>query len=190
MLAKVPQVPMTQTVLFIVAHPDINVSRANKVMASVAQGIDGVTVHDIYETYPDLFVNGAAERHLLEKADALVLQFPFFWYGAPGLLKEWIDRTLISGWAYGHTGHVLRGKPFFISVSTGSARTAYREGGIHGHPIEDYFLPFEQIARFCGMIWQPPMVFYRARHADDSRLGEHAEVMGARLSALTSGAVI
>jgi putative NADPH-quinone reductase len=180
---------MPKPVLFIIAHPEINVSRANKRLAETARGIEGVVVHDIYETYPDMFIDGGRERRRLEETGALVLQFPFFWYGAPGLLKEWIDRTFIAGWAYGRNGRMLRGKPFLVSISTGSGIAAYRPGGIHNQPIEEYLFPFEQIAHFCGMVWQEPLIFYRARQADDSMLGEHAELLKTRLKALESGAV-
>jgi putative NADPH-quinone reductase len=183
------QVSMSKPVLFILAHPDLNVSRANRILAATARGVEGVVVHDIYETYPDLFIDGARERRRLEETGALVLQFPFFWYGAPGLLKEWIDRTFVAGWAYGRGGRALRGKPFLVSISTGSGTSAYGPGGIHNQPIEEYLFPFEQIAHFCGMVWQKPLVFYRARHVDDSLLGEHAEHLRARLRMLESGAV-
>ena len=180
---------MSKPVLFIIAHPDLKASRANRKLAATARDIEGVVVHDIYDTYPDLFIDGARERRLLEQTGALVLQFPFFWYGAPGLLKEWIDRTFIAGWAYGREGRMLRGKPFMLSISTGSGLNAYRPGGIHNQPIEEYLFPFEQIGHFCGMEWQEPLVFYRARHADDSMLGEHAEELRSRLKILESGAV-
>ena len=180
---------MSKPVLFVVAHPDLSVSRANRAAANVARRLEGVVVHDIYEAYPDMFIDGARERARLEDASALVLQFPFFWYGAPGLLKEWIDRTFIAGWAYGRTGRALRGKPFMLSISTGSGIDAYRPGGIHNQPIEEYLFPFEQIGHFCGMVWQEPLVFYRARQADDSMLGEHAEKLTARLKVIESGAL-
>jgi putative NADPH-quinone reductase len=180
---------MPKPVQFILAHPDLNASRANRTLAAVARSVEGVMVHDLYAIYPDMFIDGARERRRLEETGALVLQFPFFWYGAPGLLKEWIDRTFTVGWAYGRDGTMLRGKPFLVSISTGSGINAYRPGGIHNQPIEEYLFPFEQIAHFCGMVWQPPLIFYRARHADDSMLGEHAEALKARLKVLESGAV-
>lgn len=180
---------MPKPVLFILAHPDLGVSRANQRLAEVARSVPGVIVHDIYASYPDMFIDGARERRRIEETGALVLQFPFFWYGAPGLLKEWIDRTFIAGWAYGREGRALRGKPLLVSISTGSGLNAYRPGGIHNQPIEEYLFPFEQVAHFCGMVWQPPLVFYRARHADDSMLGAHAEKLRTELKILESGAV-
>ena len=38
-------------------------------------------------------------RHieLLRWADTLVLQFPFWWFGAPAILKGWMDRVFVYG---------------------------------------------------------------------------------------------
>ncbi|MBY4898518.1 NAD(P)H-dependent oxidoreductase [Cupriavidus sp. AU9028] len=42
----------------------------------------------------------AAEHARLERADALVLVFPVYWWSFPGMLKGWIDRVFTNGWAY------------------------------------------------------------------------------------------
>ncbi|MGY8527005.1 NAD(P)H-dependent oxidoreductase [Paracidovorax citrulli] len=42
----------------------------------------------------------AAEHARLDRADALVLVFPVYWWSFPGMLKGWIDRVFTNGWAY------------------------------------------------------------------------------------------
>lgn len=42
----------------------------------------------------------AAEHARLERADALVLVYPVYWWSFPALLKGWIDRVFTQGWAY------------------------------------------------------------------------------------------
>ncbi len=42
----------------------------------------------------------AAEHARLERADALVLVYPIYWWSFPALLKGWIDRVFTQGWAY------------------------------------------------------------------------------------------
>ncbi|KAB7768854.1 NAD(P)H-dependent oxidoreductase [Xanthomonas maliensis] len=42
----------------------------------------------------------AAEQARLDRADALVLVFPIYWWGFPALLKGWIDRVFTLGWAF------------------------------------------------------------------------------------------
>lgn len=42
----------------------------------------------------------AAEQARIDRADALVLVYPIYWWSMPGLLKGWIDRVFTNGWAY------------------------------------------------------------------------------------------
>lgn len=41
-----------------------------------------------------------AEQKRIDRADALVLVYPVYWWSMPGLLKGWIDRVFSNGWAY------------------------------------------------------------------------------------------
>ncbi|MBN8954703.1 MULTISPECIES: NAD(P)H-dependent oxidoreductase [unclassified Rhizobium] len=41
-----------------------------------------------------------AEQARIDRADALVLVYPVYWWSMPGLLKGWIDRVFSNGWAY------------------------------------------------------------------------------------------
>ncbi|MEE5069389.1 NAD(P)H-dependent oxidoreductase [Pseudomonas alliivorans] len=41
-----------------------------------------------------------AEQARIDRADALVLVYPIYWWSMPALMKGWIDRVFISGWAF------------------------------------------------------------------------------------------
>lgn len=41
-----------------------------------------------------------AEQQRIDRADHLILVFPMYWWSMPALLKGWIDRVFVSGWAY------------------------------------------------------------------------------------------
>lgn len=41
-----------------------------------------------------------AEQARIDRADALVLVYPVYWWSMPALLKGWIDRVFTTGWAY------------------------------------------------------------------------------------------
>ena len=43
-----------------------------------------------------------AEQTKLSNADAVVLQFPLWWFGAPAILKGWIERVYAFGFGYGY----------------------------------------------------------------------------------------
>jgi len=40
------------------------------------------------------------EQQRIERTDALILVFPVYWWSLPALLKGWLDRVMINGWAY------------------------------------------------------------------------------------------
>lgn len=40
------------------------------------------------------------ERERIDRADAVCLVFPLFWWGMPAVTKGWIDRVWGWGWAY------------------------------------------------------------------------------------------
>lgn len=41
-----------------------------------------------------------AEQRRVDGADHLVLVFPVHWWSLPALLKGWVDRVLVAGWAF------------------------------------------------------------------------------------------
>ncbi len=41
-----------------------------------------------------------AEQLRIDRADALVLVYPVYWWSMPALLKGWIDRVFSNGWAF------------------------------------------------------------------------------------------
>jgi putative NADPH-quinone reductase len=171
-------------ILFVLAHPDLPHSRANKRLAEAAASVSGVKVLDLYTRHPDLYIEGTEARAAIETAYALVVQHPIYWYAMPGLLKEWFDRTFRFGWAYGPGGTALHDKKFLASITTGSHAEAYLEEGIHGAPVDAYLAPLRQTVRFCGMRWQPPLVFHHARDASEAQLESHSRTLTDQLEHL------
>ncbi len=108
--------------LIVVAHPDPK-SLSHAVAAHVAEGValSGGTFEvadlaaegfDPRFTAADLAIlhrerpvtaEIAAEQARIDRADALVLVFPVYWWSMPALLKGWIDRVFTNGWAYDET---------------------------------------------------------------------------------------
>ncbi|MDU3565594.1 MAG: NAD(P)H-dependent oxidoreductase [Bifidobacterium longum] len=69
-----------------------------------------------------------AEQKAVEEANRIVFQFPIFWFSSSALSKEWEDKVLEHGWAYGSEDHAFEGKEFGVAVSTGSPESAYQTG--------------------------------------------------------------
>ncbi len=109
-------------------------------------------------------------RHeLLEAADRVILQFPFYWYSSPALLKEWEDEVITAGWAYGG-GHALKGKELKLVVTTGSDAAKYRKDGEYSHTMEELLSPFEVVAYKIGMNYAEPFLVQGTATIGDANL--------------------
>ncbi len=135
--------------------------------------LPNVTVRDLYETYPDFFIDVPAEQALLEEADLIVFQHPIQWYGMPALMKEWIDQVLEVGWAYGDGGTALHQKRHLLAITTGSRAEAYSEAGTHHWPFEAFLPPFRQTAQLCGMHWMTPLILHGAHQVGQVEIDAH-----------------
>lgn len=181
---------MHRRVLVLFAHPAIRRSRVNRVLVEAARAVEGVTVHDLYEHYPDFAVDPDREQALLLAHDAIVAQHPLFWYSAPALLKEWQDLVLEHGWAYGRNGHQLDGKLWMQAVTAGGGERAYSPDGLNRWSVEEMLRPFEATANLCRMVWQPPFVLHGAHLVSAAGIEAAAEAYRARLAALRDGSPV
>lgn len=177
-------------VLVLFAHPALQKSRVNRRLAAAARGVEGITFHDLYETYPDLHVDAAAEQARLLAHDVVVFQYPFYWYSSPALLKEWQDVVLEYGFAYGRGGTQLHGKSLLVAVTTGGGGHAYSREGHNHFTMRELLAPVEQTARLCGMQWLPPFVVHGTVHVtDESVFAGHAAGYARLLTDLRDGRV-
>jgi len=176
---------MSEKILVIYAHSAPHQSRVNRRLADVARAVVGVEVHDLYQTYPDFYIDVPAEQARLSAADVIVFLHPIQWYSMPALLKEWVDSVLQPGWACGAGGTALLGKTCWLAVTAGSKQDAYSPQGAHGRPLKDYLAPFHQTAVLCNMRWEPPTVLYAAHHVDNAAVDAHVDAFRQRLQAWT-----
>jgi NAD(P)H dehydrogenase (quinone) len=68
-----------------------------------AEGFDprfGFADHAVHHREALPPVDVLAEQARIERADALVLVYPIYWWSMPALLKGWIDRVFSNGWAF------------------------------------------------------------------------------------------
>ncbi|MEH0672629.1 glutathione-regulated potassium-efflux system ancillary protein KefG [Vibrio owensii] len=161
-------------VLVIYAHPEPQNSIANQVMIKKIESLDHVTVHDLYGAYPDFFIDVNYEHHLLAEHDVIVFHHPLYMYSCPALLKEWMDRVLGKGFAFGD-GCALAGKYWRSVITTGGKEDAFSPMGYNKYPLEQILQPFELTAALCQMHWMEPLVLYWSRNISDIERYQHAE---------------
>ncbi|MEO7337630.1 MAG: NAD(P)H-dependent oxidoreductase [Caldimonas sp.] len=174
-------------VLVLVAHPQLEQSRANRRLMRAASSMtrsDGsprVEVRDLYALYPDYLIDVAAEQAALASARLVVWQHPIHWYSMPPLMKLWVDDVLAFGWAYGPDGNALRGKDLWLAATTGGPEDSYRPGSYNRYFFDAFMPPYEQTAALCGMRFLPPLMLHGAHKASEADIRAHADVYIERL---------
>ena len=159
--------------LVLAFHPNLaSTSRINRALAAAAQAA-GADVVDEYALYPDLHVDVKAEQARVDAASRVTLLFPFYWYSAPALLKEWEDAVLTPDWAYG-SGHALEGKEFQVAVSTGSPADSYTPEGKHHVTMDELLSPYSTMVHHVGATWVRPFIVPDAANVTDERLAAYA----------------
>jgi NAD(P)H dehydrogenase (quinone) len=138
----------------------------------------------------------AREQDKLKWADAVILQFPLWWFSMPAIMKGWVERVYAYGFAYGVGEHSdqhwgdrygegsLAGKRAMVIVTTGGWESHYSARGING-PIDDVLFPIQHgILYYPGFDVLPPFVIYRTGRMNDARFDETCAALGTRLDEL------
>lgn len=144
--------------LIVVSHPDRN-SLTHNVAAQIGSGIVGDSEADTFdiaditaEGFDPRFNEGdlaafrndeplpsdvRAEQARIDRADALVLVYPVYWWSMPGMMKGWIDRVFTNGWAYddrvkGKIVKKLQHLPIHLVAIGGADLRTYARHGYFG----------------------------------------------------------
>jgi glutathione-regulated potassium-efflux system ancillary protein KefG len=171
--------------LLINGHRNPAQSHYGKALFNAASNLPEVTPHTLIEEYPDFKIDGERERHLLALHQNLVLQFPFYWYSTPSILKEWIDEVFARGWAYGG-GSALAGKNMMVATTTGGPEAVYHHDGANRFTMDEFLRPLEQTAHLCGMRWTQPFVMHGVRYLEPEQIHAHCDLYVQALTNLGS----
>ena len=173
------------SIFLMLAHPRFEKSRASKALIAAVQDLPFVTIHDLYELYPDFNIDIAREHDLLVQHQIIVWQYPLYMYSPPAILKQWMDLVLEHGWAHGPDGNNLENKLIFNAVTTGGSSESYGAQGFNNYRLEEFLRPLEQTARLCKMIWLPVFSIqgtYRHAQEDFSHYGNQYRLALQRLA--------
>jgi NAD(P)H dehydrogenase (quinone) len=125
-----------------------------------------------------------AEMEKLFWCDALIFQFPLWWFGLPAILKGWVDRIFAMRRIYGggryYDRGVFAGRRAMCSLTTGGGGPSYSARGLSGElssvlfPIHHgifYFTGFTVIEPF--VVHAPVRISQQERAAHLARYREH-----------------
>ncbi|MRR17371.1 MAG: NAD(P)H oxidoreductase [Deltaproteobacteria bacterium] len=174
-------------VLILFAHPRFEKSKTNRALLSCVDGLEGVTLNDLYEQYPDFNIDIDREKDLLLQHDVILWHHPVYMYSAPAMIKQWIDVVLEYGWAHGGTGKALAGKTIFNVLTAGGIRESYAPGERNRFALREFMLPFEQTAVLCNMVYLPPFVVHGTGRLTPKELAGQVILYRQLLERLTAG---
>lgn len=150
--------------LLIVGHPHYESSIATKkIVEDFVKNVEmtgemqHLEIRNLINLYPDYNINKIPEQEALIRAQNIILQFPFYWYNVPAILKLWMDEVLEYGFAYGKTGDKMKNKNLVLSFSTGGPKEAYSTTGRNNYEIIDLLKPFIQTSNLMGTRFLTPV---------------------------------
>jgi NAD(P)H dehydrogenase (quinone) len=116
-----------------------------------------------------------AEQVKLKNADAVIFQFPMWWFSMPAILKGWVERVFAAGFAYGvgqygngrwgdrYGEGKLMGRRSMLSLTCGGLLSQFSPRGVNGS-LDDLLFPIHHgILYYPGMYVLPPFVVYESR---------------------------
>jgi NAD(P)H dehydrogenase (quinone) len=134
-----------------------------------------------------------AEQVKLKAADAVVFQFPLWWFGMPAIMKGWIERVFAYGLAYGYRDEgnrfrygdgAFQGKRAMLSVTVGGPEKDYEARGINGQ-LEELLFPITHgTLFFTGMEVMPTFAAYDVHRLDAHDIEQAKADLRARMRRL------
>jgi NAD(P)H dehydrogenase (quinone) len=154
--------PISDRRNFVTTHnPNYYRQQAEEAHAAQADGFAG----DIKEEMGKLFW-----------CDALILQFPLWWFGLPAILKGWVDRVFASGGRiYGggkwYDNGVFAGKRAMCSLTIGGPASLYSANGLNGSTASILFPINHGMLYFTGFSVVEPFIVHAPVRIDDTKRG-------------------
>jgi NAD(P)H dehydrogenase (quinone) len=144
----------------------------------------------------------AAEQAKMMWADAVLIQFPLWWFSVPAILKGWFDRVLAAGWAYRvpdpanpnrmlryGDGNLKRRRGMLI-VTTGATAASLGPRGVAGD-IDDLLFPVNYgVFWYTGMTVLKPYLIHGANRVSEEDYARLEAGLAARLGTLATDAPI
>jgi putative NADPH-quinone reductase len=136
------------------AHPYAHLARMERLMLNEVQKWPGLELRDLYQLYPDFYIDVALEQKMLLHSRAIILHYPLQLGFPPALLVQYLHKVFQHGWAYGAAdADALQGKTLWLvtRATTKAQQPSLAEA-------QALFAPVERLALSCGMQWQQPLL--------------------------------
>lgn len=118
----------------------------------------GLDLRELYQLYPDFYIDVAQEQKILAHSSAIILYCPLQWGLPPALLVQYLHKVFHYGWAYGKDAaaepvSALYGKKFLLVTHVVASRQDQDSGS-----EQSMLTAMQQLALCCGLQWQRPLL--------------------------------
>ncbi len=134
-----------------------NEGRLNMTLTTVMQE----TLSSAFTVKTSILQNGWDAKEEQEKflwADCVIFQMPVYWFGAPALLKRYMEEVYAYGLFYKGSsdygrGGLLKGKKYMLSTTWNSPADAFKDAGgfFDGRSVDDVLVAMHKTQQFIGM---------------------------------------
>ncbi|MBP2366984.1 NAD(P)H-dependent oxidoreductase [Pseudonocardia parietis] len=187
-----------------VTHSDLYAMGWNPVVTAADYGHDAEERFRVGPVSASALRNGTlsedvvAEQMKIKSADAVIVQFPLWWYSLPAILKGWFDRVFLKDFAYGiedpsNPGRTLRygdgnlaGKRALVVTTAGGRAPALGPRGLNGDISELLFALQHGTLFYVGMEVLPPVVVPGANRVSDEEFRATAAALRERVLSIPS----
>ncbi|KAM9637034.1 ribosyldihydronicotinamide dehydrogenase [quinone] isoform 1-T3 [Morphnus guianensis] len=145
---------------------------------------------ETWEAYKrgDLSNDLIEEQKKVQEADLMIFQFPLYWFSMPAIMKGWMDRVLVQGFAHEfpncYDSGLLKNKLALFSFTTGGSKEMYAKGGISGD-IRYLLWPIQHgIMHFCGVKVLAPHICFAPEYVSEEKRKEMLIAWAQRLKTL------
>lgn len=112
-----------------------------------------------------------AEQKKVKEADLVIFQFPLYWFSMPAIMKGWLDRVFIQGFAHDFPqcfdSGLLKNKLALLSFTTGGDKGVYSKEG-DGGDIRYLLWPIQHgIMHYCGFKILAPQICFAPEYATE-----------------------
>ncbi len=115
--------------------------------------------YEILTTVVEAGYDVAEEIAKFKQADAVIFQYPVYWFMMPSSLKRYIDEVYAYGEFFGFSpgpygsGGLMTGKKFMLSTTWNAPEAPFGDpdGFLEGRSLADVLFPMRKSQEFCGL---------------------------------------
>jgi NAD(P)H dehydrogenase (quinone) len=113
-----------------------------------------------------------AEMDKIAWCELMILQFPLYWFSVPAILKGWIDRVFVPGFAFGsgkwYERGGLAGKRAMLCVTMAAYPEMMAADGLNGLLEVNLWHIQNGVLAFCGFDVLAPFIAHGLPYSDES----------------------